>query len=138
MHLTKKTQFFTALIAMLVLALSACSTHNNTVKTSSAQKQAVVSQAPAQQDGVEITQVNRQFVLSNQLVQSIDVKVGEKINFRNADDTAHNVYSASDLQSFDLGSFMPGEVRSVSFEKKGKALVECAIHPQMQLDVTVN
>ena len=127
---------------VLILFLTSCATHDKTTRINMPANGAAASVSmqtqAAMQDGVEVKQVNRQFVMSNELVQSINVKVGDKINFKNADDTAHNIYSTSELKTFDLGSFMPGEVRTVSFEKKGNALVECAIHPQMQLDVTVN
>ena len=50
-------------------------------------------------------------------------------HFRNDDEFAHNVFSLSDVQSFDLGSYKKGEVRSLKLSDPGVIEVECAIHP---------
>jgi plastocyanin len=70
-------------------------------------------------------------------VTEIEVKVGESVRFQNGDPFYHNVFSLSDVQSFDLGSYPKGESKSVVFEKAGVVDVECAIHPNMQMKVTV-
>jgi hypothetical protein len=49
----------------------------------------------------------------------------------------HNIFSLSDVQSFDLGTFAKGELRQVKLEKPGKIEVECAVHPEMRLVVEV-
>lgn len=67
----------------------------------------------------------------------VKAKVGDTISFRNDDDFAHNVFSLSDTQSFDLGSYKKGETRSVKVAKAGKVEVECAIHPEMKMVVEV-
>ena len=69
---------------------------------------------------------------------SIDVKVGDVVNFENNDPFFHNIYSLSDLQSFDLGSYKKGESKPVTFEKAGSVEVECAIHPNMMMAVNVS
>jgi plastocyanin len=70
-------------------------------------------------------------------VAVLKAKVGETITFRNDDDFAHNVFSLSDVQSFDLGSYKKGEVRSVKLTTPGVIEVECAIHPDMKMKIEV-
>lgn len=70
-------------------------------------------------------------------VPVLKAKVGDTVQFRNDDDFAHNVFSLSDVQSFDLGSYKKGEMRSVKLEKEGTIEVECAIHPEMRMKIEV-
>ena len=67
----------------------------------------------------------------------VKIKVGETIDFRNSDPWMHNVFSLSDIQSFDLGSYPKPKSKRVVFGKEGKVEVECAIHPQMHMVVEV-
>ncbi len=69
--------------------------------------------------------------------KKLKLKVGDTIKFTNEDSFAHNVFSLSPAKSFDTGSFGNGQVKSVTFDKPGKVEVECAIHPDMRLDVEV-
>jgi len=70
-------------------------------------------------------------------VKSMKAKVGETLVFRNEDPFAHNIFSLSSSQSFDLGTFGKGETKQVVLKKEGKLDVECAIHPEMKLTVEV-
>jgi plastocyanin len=67
----------------------------------------------------------------------LKAKVGDTITFRNDDEFAHNVFSLSDVQSFDLGSYKKGEVRTVKLTAPGTIEVECAIHPEMKMKIEV-
>ena len=67
----------------------------------------------------------------------IKARVGDTLVFTNDDPYFHNVFSLSDTQSFDLGSFPRGEVRQVVLKKEGTIEIECAIHPDMKLTVQV-
>ena len=69
---------------------------------------------------------------------ALKVKVGDKIEFKNLDPFNHNIFSLSDTQLFDLGSYPKGESRTVTFEKPGIVEIECAIHPAMKLSVEVS
>lgn len=69
--------------------------------------------------------------------KTIRAKVGDKLVFRNDDAFHHNVFSLSDTQSFDLGSFGQGVAREVVLTKTGTLEIECAIHPEMKLIVEV-
>jgi plastocyanin len=70
-------------------------------------------------------------------VKKLTVKVGDSVKFVNDDTFAHNVFSLSAAKSFDLGSFGGGGSKSVTFDKPGKVEVECAVHPDMRMDIEV-
>jgi plastocyanin len=70
-------------------------------------------------------------------VAALKAKVGDTISFRNEDPFVHNIFSLSDVQSFDLGTFAKGELRQVKLGTPGKIEVECAVHPEMKLVVEV-
>jgi plastocyanin len=69
--------------------------------------------------------------------KALTVKVGEAVTFRNDDPFFHNIFSLSEVQSFDLGSYPQGQSRKTVFSKAGKVEVECAIHPEMKMVVNV-
>lgn len=71
-------------------------------------------------------------------VAALKAKVGDTISFRNQDPFVHNIFSLSEVQSFDLGTFAKGEARQVKLEKPGRIEVECAVHPEMKLVVEVS
>ena len=68
---------------------------------------------------------------------AITIKVGDKIAFKNDDPFVHNVFSLDEANSFDLGTYAQGQAKSQAFAKAGKFEIECAIHPEMKLVVTV-
>ena len=70
-------------------------------------------------------------------VPVLKAKVGDVVTFKNDDEFAHNVFSLSDVQSFDLGSYKKGEVRTVKLTSPGTIEVECAIHPEMKMKIEV-
>ena len=88
-------------------------------------------------DMVVIGQKNKTFVKDGNKIEKLEIKVGDTIRFMNQDPFFHNVFSLSDLKTFDLGSFPKGQFKPVIFDKPGTVEVECAIHPQMYLEVTV-
>jgi plastocyanin len=71
-------------------------------------------------------------------VNSLKVKVGDSVSFRNDDPFFHNIFSLSEVQSFDLGSYAQGQSRKVTFDKPGRIDVECAIHPEMKMVIEVS
>jgi len=87
---------------------------------------------PAQAGEHLVTQKNKSFS-----VKKLTVKVGDTVKFLNEDSFAHNVFSLSAPKSFDLGSFGNGGTKTVTFDKPGKVEVECAVHPDMRLDIEV-
>lgn len=84
-----------------------------------------------------IDQKNKAFVYQGGEVEAITLNTGDTIRFKNEDEFFHNIFSLSDLKTFDLGSFPKGESKSVTFDKPGVVEVECAIHPEMFMEVTV-
>jgi len=69
--------------------------------------------------------------------KSLKVKVGDNVSFRNDDPFHHNIFSLSDVKSFDLGSYAQGQSKKVAFDKPGTVEVECSIHPEMKMVVEV-
>jgi plastocyanin len=87
---------------------------------------------PAHADTLTVGQAKKAFT-----VGVLKAKVGDVVTFRNDDEFAHNVFSLSDAQSFDLGSYKKGEVRTVKLTVPGTIEVECAIHPEMKMKIEV-
>ncbi|MCX7383372.1 MAG: plastocyanin/azurin family copper-binding protein [Alphaproteobacteria bacterium] len=69
--------------------------------------------------------------------KSLGVHVGDSIRYKNSDDAIHNinVIDAADLAR-DMGLQKPGENIDVLFDKAGKFIVRCSIHPKMKMIVT--
>jgi plastocyanin len=70
-------------------------------------------------------------------VPVLKAKVGDVVTFKNDDEFAHNVFSLSSTQEFDLGSYKKGDARSVTLTTPGTIDVECAIHPEMRMKIEV-
>jgi plastocyanin len=70
-------------------------------------------------------------------VSTLNIKVGDKVAFKNEDSFAHNVFSLTDAMPFDLGTYPQGQSKSVAFGKAGQYEIECAIHPEMKLLINV-
>ena len=67
----------------------------------------------------------------------LQLRRGESIRFVNDDTVTHNVFSKSETAPFNLKLQPPGAEQDVRFERPGTAVVRCAIHPMMRLEVTV-
>jgi plastocyanin len=80
----------------------------------------------------EVAQKDKKFTKDK-----LTIKVGESVNFPNQDTFFHNVFSLSPIKIFDLGSYPKGQSRKVTFDKAGKVVVECAIHPEMKMTIEV-
>jgi plastocyanin len=89
--------------------------------------------APAFAADHQVTQSGKAFS-----TKTLKAKVGDTISFRNEDAFVHNIFSLSDTQTFDLGTFAKGETRQVKLEKEGTVEVECAVHPEMKMTVEVS
>src|SRR5437868_9807763 len=79
-----------------------------------------------------VEQKTKAFVYKDAKVETLKIKAGDTIQFKNSDPYFHNVFSLSDTKLFDLGSYPQGQSRSITFDKPGKVEVECAIHPHMK------
>ena len=80
----------------------------------------------------EVGQQNKEFTK-----KTMKIKAGDTVKFTNNDSFFHNVFSLSDVKTFDLGSYPQGQSKTVTFESPGKVEVECAIHPKMQMTIEV-
>jgi len=80
----------------------------------------------------EVTQKDKKF---NH--KALTVKVGDSVSFKNEDPFVHNIFSLSDIKTFDLGSYPQGQSKKVTFDKPGTVDIECAIHPEMKMTVEV-
>jgi plastocyanin len=88
---------------------------------------------PAQAGDHPVAQVNKTFT-----VPVVKAKVGDTVTFKNDDTFAHNVFSLSEVQNFDLGSYKKGETRQLKLTNPGTIEVECAIHPEMKMKIEVS
>ncbi|MBN8531304.1 MAG: cupredoxin domain-containing protein [Alphaproteobacteria bacterium] len=79
-----------------------------------------------------VTQKDKQFSQSE-----ITVKAGDTITFSNDDAIAHNLYSKSSGNEFEIPKQDPGSKNPITFKTPGEAKVQCAIHPKMKLVVKV-
>lgn len=86
----------------------------------------------------EIDQQNKTFVKDGAKVEKMTVKKGDNIRFRNMDPYFHNVFSLSEIKTFDLGSYPKNQFKVVTFDRAGTVEVECAIHPQMHLVIDIH
>lgn len=93
--------------------------------------------AAASAEEFVVGQHNKTFVMKDQKVEKLTIKVGDTIQFENQDPWFHNVFSLSDTKTFDLGSYPQGQSKAVTFDKAGEVEVECAIHPVMLFKVEV-
>jgi len=59
------------------------------------------------------------------------IPLGATVTFPNNDPFNHNVFSASDSESFDLGLYGRGEAKSRTFAHAGLVRVFCNVHPRM-------
>lgn len=92
----------------------------------------MISPALAMANEFTVAQKGKAFTTAN-----LNIKVGDKVAFRNDDAFAHNVFSLSDPMQFDLGTYPQGQAKSVTFDKAGKYEIECAIHPEMKMVINV-
>ena len=67
----------------------------------------------------------------------VAIGVGGTVDFPNSDPFFHNVFSLSDVKTFDLGSYPKGQSKAVTFDKAGTVEVECSIHPEMKMIIEV-
>ncbi|MBC8393027.1 MAG: hypothetical protein H8E17_10740 [Deltaproteobacteria bacterium] len=67
----------------------------------------------------------------------LPIPVGATIQFPNNDKVDHNVFSLSRTKPFNLGSYKPGEVKTVLFDKPGIVEVRCDVHAEMAAYIMV-
>ena len=68
---------------------------------------------------------------------ALTVHVGDTITFKNSDPFAHNAYTDDEANEFDVGMQRTGKETHMIINAKESFDIECAIHPNMLLEVTV-
>lgn len=61
----------------------------------------------------------------------LPILAGATVYFPNNDSVNHNVFSLSRTKNFNLGSYKPGESKTVVFDKPGIVEVRCDVHAEM-------
>ena len=61
----------------------------------------------------------------------LPVLVGSTVQFPNNDKVDHNIFSMSRTKKFNLGSYKPGESKTMVFDKPGIVEVRCDVHAEM-------
>jgi plastocyanin len=90
-----------------------------------------LTKAPAAEidvSGVQFEMDQRDLTFSPHV---LPIPVGATVQFPNHDKVDHNVFSLSRTQEFNLGSYKPGEVKTVRFDKPGIVEVRCDVHAEM-------
>ncbi len=67
----------------------------------------------------------------------LPVPVGATVHFPNNDKVDHNVFSLSRTKPFNLGSYKPGEIKTVTFDKPGMVELRCDVHAEMAAYIMV-
>ncbi|MFQ5603977.1 MAG: carboxypeptidase regulatory-like domain-containing protein [bacterium] len=67
----------------------------------------------------------------------LPIVVGTTVDFLNSDKVQHNVFSPSGVNRFNLGSYPPGDFKSVKYNKPGKVVLLCNVHPEMSAYIIV-
>ena len=67
----------------------------------------------------------------------LPVPVGATVHFPNNDKVDHNIFSLSRTKKFNLGSYKPGESKTVTFDKPGIVELRCDVHAEMAAYIMV-
>jgi plastocyanin len=67
----------------------------------------------------------------------LPVLVGSTVQFPNNDKVDHNIFSMSRTKKFNLGSYKPGENKTMVFDKPGIVEVRCDVHAEMAAYILV-
>lgn len=67
----------------------------------------------------------------------LPVPVGATVHFPNNDKVDHNIFSLSRTKKFNLGSYKPGESKTVMFDKPGIVELRCDVHAEMAAYIMV-
>lgn len=66
------------------------------------------------------------------------IPVGTSVEFSNSDAVLHNIFAPGQGgETFDLGTWPKGEVRSYRFDHPGVSVLLCKVHPEMEAYIVV-
>jgi plastocyanin len=96
-----------------------------------------LSKAPA----TDLDLSKAQFVMDQQnlafIPSVLPVPVGATVLFPNNDKVDHNVFSMSRTKKFNLGSYKPGQSKTVVFDTPGIVELRCDVHAEMAAYILV-
>lgn len=69
--------------------------------------------------------------------KDLTIKTGDTIKVVNDDIFLHHAFVDSENFEFDSGSMEEGDETRITFTDAGEYQIKCAIHPRMNLNVTV-
>ena len=92
----------------------------------------MVAGAPAAVRATEISQKDRRFTPG-----AVLLRVGQALRIVNDDTRTHNVRLDGPGLSFSSEAQSPGDTVTVGFDRPGRFLAICGIHPEMRLTVEV-
>ena len=110
---------------------TASSSSTPTASSASSGSGSSSSSAPAT-GGTEVTIKDFKFA-----PDTLEVKVGSKVTFKNADGQQHTATS-DDSGAFDAGAVDPGGSKDVTFDKAGTFAYHCSFHPFMHGTIEVS
>jgi len=67
----------------------------------------------------------------------LPIPVGASVDFPNNDKVDHNIFSLSRTKKFNLGSYKPGDNKTVLFDKPGIVELRCDVHAEMAAYIMV-
>jgi plastocyanin len=67
----------------------------------------------------------------------LPIPVGASVDFPNNDKVDHNIFSLSRTKKFNLGSYKPGDSKTVLFDKPGIVELRCDVHAEMAAYIMV-
>jgi plastocyanin len=67
----------------------------------------------------------------------LPVLIGTTVDFPNSDVVRHNVFSPTKMKRFNLGTYPAGVTKTVTFDKPGKVVLLCNVHPEMSAYILV-
>ncbi len=95
--------------------------------------------AKAPQVNIDLSEAT--FIMDQQNLSFIPhilpIPVGATVQFPNNDKVDHNVFSLSRTKPFNLGSYNPGEIKTILFDKPGMVELRCDVHAEMAAYIMV-
>ncbi len=93
--------------------------------------------APAVQEDLSKTKFTMDQQNLTFIPHILPIPVGASVDFPNNDKVNHNIFSLSRTKKFNLGSYKPGDSKSVRFDKPGIVELRCDVHAEMAAYIMV-
>lgn len=135
----KRNQYIKTLLAGLLLLYlpvqAGAGSITGTVKVRGLRSPANILIYLAKAPAVVVDLSGARFVMDQRnltfLPHILPVPVGATVSFPNNDKVDHNVFSLSRTKKFSLGSYKPGAIKTVRFDKPGIVELRCDVHAEM-------